>query len=60
MMECGGNLNDPLKQRLLLSGRAQPKFLPHLVRLEKLVCVEVRHSSFELFVFVHRSREICL
>jgi hypothetical protein len=55
MMKRGSNLNQPLKEGLLRLRFRQPKFLPHLMRLEKLVPVEECDAAPEFFAFFHRA-----
>src|SRR5277367_4092442 len=55
MMKCGSNLNQPLEESLLRLRFRQPKFLPHLMGLEKLARVEKCDAAPELFAFFHRA-----
>lgn len=56
MMECRGQLNQPLQESLLGLGFDEPQLLPNLVRLEKLARVEQGDAFSELFAFFHRAR----
>jgi DNA/RNA-binding domain of Phe-tRNA-synthetase-like protein len=55
-MKGRGGLNQPLQEGLLRFGLSQPKFFPHLVRLEKLFRVEERDAALELVAVDHAVR----
>jgi DNA/RNA-binding domain of Phe-tRNA-synthetase-like protein len=55
VVKCRSSLDQSLQERLSRFGFTQPKFFPHLVRLEEFLGVKERDSALELVV-VHAIR----